>query len=287
MKIINIPQQTPEWLERRYSGIGGSDAAGVMGKSPWTTPYKIWKEKVTRESATFKTKAMQHGIDTEPLARAIYEKERGIEMPSVFGEHDKYSQLIASLDGMNGKAGLEIKCPSSPKDHDLAVQGQIPEKYFWQLVHNAHVADLEYIDYMSYYQGHHVILRFDRVAKSETILLKTELEFWEMVQSKTPPEAIESDYQIITDPSALAVAEQFKTNKLLLEKLEAEQSELKAKLAGLTSGDPVLAGGVAIQVITRKGNVDYAKIPELHGLNLEPFRKKATTYVDVRIKRGS
>jgi predicted phage-related endonuclease len=229
---------------------------------------------------------MQHGIDTEPVARAIYEKEKGVLMPSVLGEHDKYEFLKVSLDGMNGKVGLEIKCPSSPKDHDLAAQGQIPEKYYWQLVHQAHVADLEYIDYMSYFRGHHVILRFDRILKSEKELVKTELEFWDMVKSKTPPEATESDYQLITSPEMVAFADLFKSNKVLIDSLVEQQDELKKKLGGLTSGDPVLCGGIAIQVITRKGNVNYKAIPELKTIDLEQYRGKATTYVDVRLKRG-
>lgn len=34
-----------EWLEQRKKGIGGSDAAAVLGISPWKTPYQLYMEK--------------------------------------------------------------------------------------------------------------------------------------------------------------------------------------------------------------------------------------------------
>lgn len=34
------------WLERRRSGVGASDVAGILGISPWESPYSIWLSKV-------------------------------------------------------------------------------------------------------------------------------------------------------------------------------------------------------------------------------------------------
>jgi len=286
MKIINLAQGTQEWLNYRLDKIGGSDAPTVMEANEYSTPLKLWTGKVSRVIDTYQSVAMKHGHDTEPVARAIYEKERGLEMPSIVGEHEKHNFLSASLDGMNAKLGLEIKCPFGPKTHNIAMQGQIPAHHYWQLVHNMHVADLESMDYMSYFQGSHIIIRLERALKPEKELLKKEIEFWEMVQSKTAPEPSDKDYRIVTDPAIVMIAEKFKENKMTLDRIDAEQSELKKLLSTHTSGEPVLVGGVAIQVITRKGNVNYKAVPELQGLDLDKYRAKATTYVDVRLKRG-
>lgn len=35
-----------DWLEARLSGIGGSDAPAVLGKSPYATPYSVWADRV-------------------------------------------------------------------------------------------------------------------------------------------------------------------------------------------------------------------------------------------------
>ena len=35
-----------EWLKLRHDGIGGSDAAAVMGISKYKSPLKVYKEKL-------------------------------------------------------------------------------------------------------------------------------------------------------------------------------------------------------------------------------------------------
>ena len=37
-----------DWLKQRSSRIGGSDAAAVLGKSPWKTNQRLWEEKTGR-----------------------------------------------------------------------------------------------------------------------------------------------------------------------------------------------------------------------------------------------
>ena len=42
----------PEWLALRRKTVGGSDAAGIIGLSKWSTPYTVWADKtgtITRE----------------------------------------------------------------------------------------------------------------------------------------------------------------------------------------------------------------------------------------------
>ena len=34
-----------KWLELRNSGIGGSDAATVLGLNKWKSPFQLWLEK--------------------------------------------------------------------------------------------------------------------------------------------------------------------------------------------------------------------------------------------------
>lgn len=41
-------QDRAQWLEARKRYIGGSDAAAIMGLSPWSTPVELWMEKTGR-----------------------------------------------------------------------------------------------------------------------------------------------------------------------------------------------------------------------------------------------
>ena len=42
-----------EWLQLRHSGLGGSDAAAVLGLSKWTSSYGLWLNKTGRAHELF------------------------------------------------------------------------------------------------------------------------------------------------------------------------------------------------------------------------------------------
>ena len=63
--------------------------------------------------------------------------------------------------------------------------------------------------------------------------------------------------------------------------LEAAQKEERKKLEAFAkaSGAAVVrGGGITASRLTRQGNVDYAAIPELAGVDLDAYRKAPTTY---------
>ena len=45
---IPIPQTEAEWLQVRMNGIGGSEAAAIIGKSPWCSNVELWRRKTGR-----------------------------------------------------------------------------------------------------------------------------------------------------------------------------------------------------------------------------------------------
>ena len=53
---------------------------------------------------------------------------------------------------------------------------------------------------------------------------------------------------------------------------------IKKNLQELANGKSCIGGGIRFARQTRKGNVDYSAIKELEGVNLELYRKPATTY---------
>jgi hypothetical protein len=66
----------------------------------------------------FSTAAMDHGREWEPIARAAYEFERGVEIQDAGFFTDDAETYGASPDGLIGDDGLiEFKNPQSPKVH--------------------------------------------------------------------------------------------------------------------------------------------------------------------------
>lgn len=72
-----------------------------------------------------------------------------------------------------------------------------------------------------------------------------------------------------------------KKNKNLYEQ---KQKEIKPQIEKLMLHSNMFTENCQVQMITRKGNVDYSKIPELKNINLEKYRKKETRYLQVKMK---
>src|SRR5690606_10306931 len=79
--------------------------------------------------------AMQHGIETEPTAKSVYEFELGVTVVDIgFVDHPRIEWSGASPDGLVGADGLlEIKCPQSAQHIDTLLTKSVPEKYMKQM----------------------------------------------------------------------------------------------------------------------------------------------------------
>lgn len=185
VKIVN----PKNWLEWRDKGIGSSDAPAVMGMSPWVSPLELWQRRTHRLGPLEQTYPMLHGLQTEPIARELYQENTGIEIPKKLVMHDNHDFVRASLDGLNVEKEkvVEIKCPLGPKDHFLARKGQIPDKYLYQCVHQLMITGFDRLDYFSFFQGEGVLIHLKRDKKLEQKLFKEESIFWECVLKDIPP----------------------------------------------------------------------------------------------------
>lgn len=226
MKIISLDQRSPDWLAWRNAGIGSSDAAAIVGASPWTTANELWIKKsacyhslrkVVPEKSESENSAMARGRRLEPKIAAEYSRLFGWSTTPICGAHDEHSFIKASFDGVSPRDKLaeemiaagdwsifqdwfsehldqvviqEIKAPNRD-DHDLALQGHVPEKYEPQCHHLLLVAGvntLHYVSYNDYFPSGKrlavVLMKADGPAVKA--LLAAELEFWEHVIENKP-----------------------------------------------------------------------------------------------------
>jgi putative phage-type endonuclease len=128
---MSVCEQREDWLLARTKGIGGSDAAAIVGLSPWKRPIDIFigKTQAVQFSEDI-TEAMEWGNLLEPVIRAKYERVSGKSIvigPAVaplfpegrvqMWDHqaiiraDKYAFMLGTPDGLmaNDPSGLEIK----------------------------------------------------------------------------------------------------------------------------------------------------------------------------------
>ena len=141
-----------EFLDWRLGGLGSSDAATVMCASPWMDPKTLWEILTEKRGYPEKTFPMKRGLAAEPIARQCYSEMLGFRVVPRKRKHKKFPVLRASFDATNfEKKHLgELKAPGI-HTHALALLGQIPWHYIWQLVHQMAVSDLPSMDYFSFY----------------------------------------------------------------------------------------------------------------------------------------
>lgn len=60
--------------------------------------------------------------------------------------------------------------------------------------------------------------------------------------------------------------------------LEEREERIKEQLVQLCNNQPSVGAGIRLQKILKKGTVEYKKIPELKGVDLEKYRRDPTEY---------
>jgi len=159
MRKIKIEQSTPEWLSWRRTCVTASEAAIILGVSPYCDLDTLRKRKLGLLEEEPCNQWMQHGRDTEPIARDYFNKHyTDLNFLPAVVESSEYPFLGASLDGIStcGNKLLEIKCGKS--SHKLAVKGVIPPHYIAQIQHQLLVTGAEICCYFSFDVDHQVII---------------------------------------------------------------------------------------------------------------------------------
>ena len=147
-----------EWLMRRRKTIGGSDAAGIVGLSRWTSPFSVWADKTGRAAEKEDTEAMRQGRDLEAYVARRWMEETGkrvYRLPAML-YHPKYPFAHADVDRMvmGENAGLECKTTFS-LDLKQFNGVEFPVQYYAQCVHYLAVtgADRWYLAVLAYGRG--------------------------------------------------------------------------------------------------------------------------------------
>ena len=268
-------QRSEEWYAWRRAGIGSSDAAAILGCDPFKTAYQLWEEKTGRRRHDVVTEAMQRGIDLEGDARTAYETDvNKVVQPSTH-THQKFEWMRASVDGMTIDGGLlvEIKCPGETS-YD-AVRAEVPAHYIAQIQHQLAVTGAVAADLWVWHPERGGFIR-TFVPDLDYIkhLIAAEQTFWNLVQRDTPPPMSEKDVHTRDDQSWTEAAAIFIEAETRLTETKNLYDAARQALLSLCNGYGIVEGsGVRVTTFERKGNVDYSKIPQLKGVDLEPFRK--------------
>lgn len=284
--IVQLVQGSPEWHAHRAHYRNASETPIVMGLSPWVTPYQLWLQKTGRSQPEMNA-AMARGTELEPLARQAYEVLTGhIMQPLVLVEGD-YS---ASLDGLtlDGSLIVEIKCPFKGKTSSLwqaACQGEVPEYYHWQIQHQLMVSGAQEAHLWVFDGTEGKLVHVAPSAQAEDRIHAVWDAFWPCLESDTPPPLTEKDKVVREDEAWQAAARAYLALKAEAEAMASRLDEAKSRLVNLASHPSETGSGVTVTRFWKQGNVDYKKVPELQGVNLDQYRGKPREEVRVSVGR--
>ena len=138
---IDVVQNTAPWENWRddFYLRFASQASTIMSVNPYTTAGDLWQIKQGLKKVS-KTPAMEHGSNTEPVARAKVSKDLNVELEPQCWQYGAYG---ASLDAItaDGSIKVEIKCPFSENSSiwKKAQKNEIEPYVFWQLVHQQYL----------------------------------------------------------------------------------------------------------------------------------------------------
>ena len=62
MKVVDVSQRSDVWRQWRLQGVSASEAAVIMNRSPYKTPWRLWAEKIGL--------VLEASLDNNPLIRA-------------------------------------------------------------------------------------------------------------------------------------------------------------------------------------------------------------------------
>lgn len=141
---------SPEWHALRATGIGASEAAAVLGLSPWESPYSLWQRKAGRIGPMPESEEMTWGHYLEdPIARrfADLHPELIVVRTGTWRSSELAWQLVnpdrlAHSD--DGPVPVEVKFAPYGREFGDSGTEDIPLHYRAQILQQCDVLDAPY-----------------------------------------------------------------------------------------------------------------------------------------------
>lgn len=301
MKKININQNDRgEFLKWRIEGIGASDVAMILNKSPYGDRIKLFEEKTTgKQEDKANSFILNRGHKVEKIGRAFAELELGLTFEPTCIIDEKSPHRRASLDGMASNGDLlEVKYVGAKIFNEVNDASAVREKmlhYYiqvqWQLLVAKEATRCHFCMVDSKNNKKVFTINKDLHFISAYNLISEVDKFWHDVciarggkkVEVSLPEEIKKEKKIIrVDDENLEVL--LSKRAELLSNMKDINDQIKMldeniyNLDYFKKGNSFSCGGHTVLKVVRKGSVDYKKIPELEGINLEIYRKPSTSY---------
>ena len=236
------------WLGERRRGIGGSDAAKVLGVSRWGGPLSVYLEKKGLYIPDDPGEPAYWGTVLEDVVAREFEKRSGlrVQRQNKIFQHAEYPWMLANVDrrivGQN--KGLECKTASNFMGDEWEGD-ELPDSYYIQIQHYMAVMGWESCWVACLIGGQRYVQKeVQRNSELINTIIEKEREFWEEHFLKgvpppvTPfdnpnslwPEQTEDDMVQDIDEETITIARSLAGVQATIKGLENEEERLKGIL---------------------------------------------------------
>jgi putative phage-type endonuclease len=190
---------TDEQRKQRSRGLGGSDIGAMLGLSKWKSPMDLWAQKTGRwtpdpigDKDIIIFGNLLETIVADEFARRLGKTVHRVNKMRV---HEKYDFMLGSIDRriVGERALLEVKTSSAWLQQEWGESGtdDVPLYYLTQGAHYMEVFDYDVCYFAVLIGGNEFRwYRVERDADVAKALIEKEAEFWRLVLTNTPPDAL-------------------------------------------------------------------------------------------------
>jgi putative phage-type endonuclease len=191
-----------DWLTVRKQGIGSSDAAAAVGLNPYQSPLELWMIKTGRDAGLPKIDPKDESSPTywgtllEPIVAAHYTKRTGNKVRRINAvlqhpDPDK-AWMLANIDReVTGASDVQIlECKTAGEFGARLWREGVPDYVTCQVQHQLAVTGKAAADVCVLICGQEIqVFRIERDEGLIRRLIELERQFWQYVESDTPPPA--------------------------------------------------------------------------------------------------
>lgn len=273
-----------EWLAARCRGIGGSDAAAIVGLNPYASPFSVYCDKMGLLPEREDTEPMRQGRDFEDYVARRFTERTGkkVRRENHMLAHPKHDFIIANVDRLivGEAAGLECKTTSVYNKTDFA-GGDVPLQYYVQCLHYMLVTGLRkwYLAVLVLNKDFFT-LETEWIEADGAALLKAEVSFWEnhiLKGNPPPPDGTERATEVLNKlypasrgvdfPAINLYGREAQIKRMLklkeqIKELDAEKTEMENLLkADLKDNERGIAEGYAVEwKNTSRSDIDAKRL---------------------------
>lgn len=288
-RVLPLEQGSDAWKQARFDYFTASDAGVLFDLHPNKTRYSAFIEKLTRTerkvSASTQT-LFEIGHQAEAKGRQYVESTMGVCVPPAVVVSEDTPDLLASLDGFDTKKGIIFEAKYIGRDAlDDVKRGKVKPHHECQVQAQLYVTGAEKCIYFALDpNGEAAVLTIKPDTTLQRQIAEGAAKFMRDLRAGIEPSLSMRD--TFTPTGDARFLDMMRLNLEIKEREEKLEQLRETVLKDYADHYRVASDGVLITRSIRKGSVQYAKIPQLKGVDLDKYRAASKEIVTIRYNGG-